>query len=771
MIRDMTPRWTALAQLGEIARVGTIMLVPLILAGLAPWQACANPYFDPGMSGVWLPIAPPISLDRDNTVLDSHRQRLVAIEARGATHYVWSFSLSAPGNWELLVPDGVPPTDWGTPVYDPARDRVLLLPGTSGSVFALSLSGRPAWSQVATVGQQPSPLYSGYLYDAAHDRVLSKPILTTSLIWSLSLTGIPTWGQIEFSNGPPPVYGGTPSVLDPSGDRLITCSGSEQSGVPAVLVSILAGTPHWEWVYVPGESPPPRNSHALFFDPVRHQTLMSGGIPTGGSPSDALGDVWALSLDPTPNWVRVSGITPRFGHDAFYEAGTDRMVACTGSDWRNEYLPSIELVPLSAQSAAYSLLNPPREPYIPPYHYVRGGMATTFDPFPGRMVTFGGDDSQLDPGYLGFGSILWLDTDAHWNTTQNFEGATSPVARIRSTLTYDGSRDRAVLFAGFGGMYPVLHELNDTWLLDLRGAPTWSPLLVPGPIPPARHGHVAVMDSQDGRLIVFGGLGLNDSWSLDTGGSPSWSQLFPAGSPPPSGGDYAGVYDPGENRLVVFGASGGDDSWALDLSPTPAWSVLPVAGPRPSARSGHSAVYDPLRQRMVIHGGAGSSGSNGATWALELTGPPRWTLLSSDGDVRSGHVAVYDSNYDRMIVYGGVRGAAMLSWSNVSGVGLEQPVAVPTSGWIELSAPSTNPFSSKTTVWMSAPRAEPIDIGVFDVSGRVVRRMGSRLVADSPTAIAWDGRSEEGELVRSGVYWITAMGRGGAASRKVLLIH
>ena len=60
------------------------------------------------------------------------------------------------------LPSGTPPSarDGHTAIYDPVRDRMVVFGGDDGAlrndVWALTLSGSPAWSALAPVGTPPS---------------------------------------------------------------------------------------------------------------------------------------------------------------------------------------------------------------------------------------------------------------------------------------------------------------------------------------------------------------------------------------------------------------------------------------------------------------------------------------------------------------------------------------------------------------------------------------------------------------------------------------
>jgi len=86
--------------------------------------------------------------------------------------------------------------------------------------------------------------------------------------------------------------------------------------------------------------------------------------------------------------------------------------------------------------------------------------------------------------------------------------------------------------------------------------------------------------------------------------------------------------------------------------------------------------------------------------------------------------------------------------------------------------PQPNPFNPKTTLRFALPRAAAVDLTIFDVSGRQVRRLlaGERLPAGQH-ALDWDGHDEGGRALPSGVYFARFAAGGFTAERKLVLLR
>jgi hypothetical protein len=285
-------------------------------------------------------------------------------------------------------------------------------------------------------------------------------------------------------------------------------------------------------------------------------------------------------------------------------------------------------------------------------------------------------------GSSAYASLSQVTNDLYWNGPVVPAG---PSARVGHSAVYDSIGQRMIVFGGAD----ISGVQNDLWALSLPDPqltgtldPAWSPIIIPGTRPDARAGHSAVFDSVNNRMIVFGGQKtgtlpgalLNDVWVLDLAGTPTWTPItFPlTATPPEPRRDHTTVYDPIRREMTVFGgrtativnptiflsntyvlnvtASLGSYSWSIPSSPS-----LP-----PLPRDRHAAIHDPLGPRMVIYAGRDNDSAvdgsflNGETWTFSSVSHV-WSPLSFllTPPLRAGHSAVYDAINRRMLVFGG----------------------------------------------------------------------------------------------------------------------
>lgn len=273
---------------------------------------------------------------------------------------------------------------------------------------------------------------------------------------------------------------------------------------------------------------------------------------------------------------------------------------------------------------------------------------------------------------------------------------TPPLERKHCTMVYDpGSAapgdERVLMYGGEAGPGVVFGEV---WALNLGDCPSWVELtsIVGGP-PTERHGHTAVYDAAQQRMIIWGGRQsqglpvttesqmLQDAWALSLMGAAYWDSIS-AG--PGSGyawdtrcGDC--MYEPYcrfwrrthsaaamiDGDMHVFAGftvgqaamgdawmlSGFNDSWSSAGNTTPGGGCSALM---PDRRYWHTMITDTGQadDHIVVFGGVYEDAAiSNAYWS---TDGENWTHLGeAPGRERMFHSAVYDAAGARMLVIGG----------------------------------------------------------------------------------------------------------------------
>jgi subtilisin family serine protease len=89
-----------------------------------------------------------------------------------------------------------------------------------------------------------------------------------------------------------------------------------------------------------------------------------------------------------------------------------------------------------------------------------------------------------------------------------------------------------------------------------------------------------------------------------------------------------------------------------------------------------------------------------------------------------------------------------------------------------LAANVPNPFNPRTKIHFELAHAGAVDVAVFDARGRRVRTLwAQRLAPAGPSAVTWDGTSDDGRPVASGIYFAQLVTEGRVLWRKMALLR
>ncbi|KAK8514423.1 hypothetical protein V6N13_063313 [Hibiscus sabdariffa] len=240
-----------------------------------------------------------------------------------------------------------------------------------------------------------------------------------------------------------------------------------------------------------------------------------------------------------------------------------------------------------------------------------------------------------------------------------------------------------------GGIGPAGLSAEDLHVLDLtQQQPRWHRVVVQGPGPGPRYGHVMALVGQRYLMAIGGNDGkraLADVWALDTAAKPyEWRKLEPEGEGPPPC-MYATASARSDGLLLLCG---GRDANSVPLASAYGlakhrdgrweWAIAP--GVSPSPRYQHAAVF--VNARLHVSGGALGGGrmvedsssvavldTAAGVWCdtKSIVTSPRTGRFSADaagGDAsveltrRCRHAAAAIG--DLIFIYGGLRGGLLL---------------------------------------------------------------------------------------------------------------
>jgi hypothetical protein len=92
-------------------------------------------------------------------------------------------------------------------------------------------------------------------------------------------------------------------------------------------------------------------------------------------------------------------------------------------------------------------------------------------------------------------------------------------------------------------------------------------------------------------------------------------------------------------------------------------------------------------------------------------------------------------------------------------------------GFARLRQNYPNPFNPSTTIEFEVQISQNIRITIYDVTGRFVVKLLDEEVPAGIGRVGWDGRSDLGEVVGSGVYFVRLETAEATATRKLMLVR
>ncbi len=718
----------------EFRRAPVLLALSVFAAALVfpPAGLAVEGLTDP--AGYWATTAPPFSFDHATVLVPRRDLLVVIVGVDGSTSHVWALPLAHGDSWIEL--DGSGPL-LGTGLvaaYDAARDRILVHGGRSsdGSTWELRVDPVVTWSRLLPGGEGPGARWNhSASFDAERNRLLvhggTNGAVVFSDTWELRLQGgNPSWRPVRAAGLAPPPRAGHAAVIDAARSRLIVLGGT--AGGPFRLHALsLRGRSSWSTIDAP-DGPLELSEHTAVLDEANDRILVYGGQDIGVNfhawSFDLGGGGWTL-LEPQ------GPIAPgRFAHVAAFDARRVRMVVTGGG---GPVASGQETWALDVAAAPrWRRLAPAFE--SPPSSY--GDvltLRTMFDPNRNQLMALVG---RLNVP-VGETWALSFAPDPHWR--RMFDAPTRDVDGY-----FDATRDRAVIFGGFGGA----GTLNTLWELSPGAAlPRWNVIPTGATSPPApRMDHVVAHDPNRDRLLVFGGADLPmacgisvDSYGFGFGATaPGWASI--GAIPAPEGGWFpVGIVDPLRDRFLVHGGlfacrfPGGhpsgraaDGTWALDLAAPVGWRRLATPDEGPGQLL--DAVYDPPGRRMIgLQFGLGL-----ASFGLDA-GNEHWSISDPRGMALSSgvpHAIDYDAARDRFVILSGEGIVWFYLPTRTIGANAvrtidEMPALrlAATATWGEparLAISSRGSARGTIALTVTVPEGPSANLQVFDVRGRMM---------------------------------------------------
>ena len=377
----------------------------------------------------------------------------------------------------------------------------------------------------------------------------------------------------------------------------------------------------------------------------------------------------------------------------------------------------------------------------------RSDMGMVYDPVEQKIVLFGGDK--------------WANNDETWiydtvSHTWTQVALTAPSGRYGHTMVYDNFNKKVLLFGGYND---VNFHCRDTWTFDTKSS-IWAKVSETGPS--RRYEHAMACDSDNNKVVLFGGYGkdesslLSDTWILDLT-DYSWNQIATPG--PGIRKSHAMCYDKINKKIILFGGDGSGtgygDTWTFSTT-TNVWTQASNIGP--FGREGHAMVFDVDNEKTIMFGGSGAAWDDSIHFYDSTNN--KWTQLSCMGpSIRKNHAMVYDTiNSDIILFSGDLGGSGVIeTWVlntsckfSETGIYTAPIISLPSGQiWNNLAINATEPNNTKLTVsimdgdtGLYIPEYRDIEPRQVDLFGLNVPLIKLRCyfkgdTSDTPTLDSW----------------------------------
>jgi len=81
-----------------------------------------------------------------------------------------------------------------------------------------------------------------------------------------------------------------------------------------------------------------------------------------------------------------------------------------------------------------------------------------------------------------------------------------------------------------------------------------------------------------------------------------------------------------------------------------------------------------------------------------------------------------------------------------------------------------NPFKGNTLIRYHLPRTAFVNLSVYDVTGRLIRKIAKEEQKRGWYSITWDGKDNNSKILPSGIYYCRLSQGNSTQTRKILLV-
>jgi N-acetylneuraminic acid mutarotase len=306
-------------------------------------------------------------------------------------------------------------------------------------------------------------------------------------------------------------------------------------------------------------------------------------------------------------------------------------------------------------------------------------------------------------------------------------------------------------------------DRDDSWIYDAESG-VWDSLSSNGAERPVSRTDLGMMTYEE-QFYLYGGRGCcgsgvyGDLWLYDlSDGIWEERQAYE-----PRYGHSVALYD---DKVYVYGGMGTllHDDMAMYDPTEDSWMTLEQPGEVPPPRTLHAAASN--GSTMWIIGGVGEDGKLSDTWEYDFASNT-WEQKAEAPLLSRAGAATASADPGAVFLFGGLDNelnptselwrydADLDEWEELAPMGARPP-SLATE--YELTA-RPNPFQTQTTFFNGLRSPPPSEaLLIYDVSGRVIRKLPTPDASVPNEGSVWDGTDDMGRKVVPGVYLIRPAG-------------
>jgi uncharacterized repeat protein (TIGR01451 family) len=150
-------------------------------------------------------------------------------------------------------------------------------------------------------------------------------------------------------------------------------------------------------------------------------------------------------------------------------------------------------------------------------------------------------------------------------------------------------------------------------------------------------------------------------------------------------------------------------------------------------------------------------------------------VFTAAGFLDGGNIQIHDCKHAQKTSLPAKRAQGSLGGLSSDAGGIETESTSDAVMPLELYQPIPNPFQNSTTIGYAVGGAgQSVEIGIYNVAGRLIRNLASGFQSAGRYQVVWDGRSADGSTVSGGVYFLRAYVGGqrmSAAASRILYLR